>query len=230
MRDKPAPSAQTVVHNDDHLIVIDSLINRGVHPSVQVSGIGPVPTGSVTVQWFGNGTCAGRTALASTTGALVNGVADLASFTPVPTTPGSYSFLATYAGDAAYKAATAACAPVTVLPKLQATIATSIHNASHAVVTSVAKNAPVHSLVTVTGLPPTPVTGTVTLTWFAGNKCSGRPAATSSPLSIGPGGVIDATAFVQAPSKAGSYAFRAAYSGDLNYAEGAGVCQVVVVR
>jgi hypothetical protein len=141
-----------------------------------------------------------------------------------------YGFLATYSGDAAYRSSAATCAPVTVTAKLEATVATSVHDASHAVVTSVARNTSVHALVTVTDVPPTPVTGTLTLTWFANNKCSGRPAATSSPLSMGPGGVVDATAFAQSPSKAGSYAFRATYSGDVNYAEGSSVCQVVVVR
>jgi hypothetical protein len=230
LKDKPAAAALAVVHDDDHSVVNRSLINRGVHPGVQVIGAGPVQTGSVTVQWVGNGQCSGRTALASTTVALVDGAADLASFAQSPATPGVYGFLATYSGDAAYRSSAATCAPVTVTAKLEATVATSVHDASHAVVTSVARNTSVHALVTVTDVPPTPVTGTLTLTWFANNKCSGRPAATSSPLSMGPGGVVDATAFAQSPSKAGSYAFRATYSGDVNYAEGSSVCQVVVVR
>lgn len=66
-REKPASATQTVVHDDNDVVVNNSLINRGVHPGVQVTGAGPVPTGSVTVQWFGNGTCGGRAVLASTT-------------------------------------------------------------------------------------------------------------------------------------------------------------------
>lgn len=45
--------------------------------------------------------------------------------------------------------------------------------------TSVARNTSVHSLVAVTRVPPTPVTGTLTLTWFANNKCSGRQRGAS---------------------------------------------------
>src|SRR2546427_209729 len=81
-----------------------------------------------------------------------------------PLSAGSYSFIAHYNGDPNYTATDSPCEPLEVTA-LTPTAATEIHNASHAVVTSVPAGSTVHDKATVSGSFGTP-TGTVTFTFF----------------------------------------------------------------
>src|SRR6476646_1725071 len=80
--------------------------------------------------------------------------------------------------------------------QLPSSTATDIHNAAHAVVTTVAVGTNVHDFVTVTGQPGSPnPTGNVTVDWFLNGTCDGSPAVNSGPIALGPGGTVDATGF-----------------------------------
>jgi len=115
-----------------------------------------------------------------------------------------------------------------VLPTLLTpTVATAIHNAAHATVTSVATGTVVHDSVTVTGSGATP-SGNVTVTWFANGTCDGTPAATSSAAALA-GGSVDVVAFTQTPVAGGTYAFRASYEGDATYQSADGPCEPLTV-
>ncbi len=220
------PTVATSIHNAAHAVVTSVNAGTTVHDSVTVTGSGPTPTGNVTVSWFTNGTCTGAAAATSAATALVAGTVDVTAFTQTPATPGSYAFRASYAGNSAYTSATGPCEPLTV-NALTPTVATSIHNAAHAVVTSVNAGTTVHDSVTVTGSGATP-TGNVTVSWFTNGTCTGTAAATSTATAL-VAGTVDVTAFTQTPATAGSFAFRAAYAGDSVYSAATGPCEPLAV-
>jgi hypothetical protein len=89
-----------------------------VHDSATAVGVtGVAPTGTVTFTFFTNGTCTPSGAAAGTHLLNASGLAD-GSLTEGPLAAGSYSFLATYGGDANYAAVDAqhsTCEPFTVV-------------------------------------------------------------------------------------------------------------------
>src|SRR5207245_2316425 len=143
-----------------------------------------------------------------------------------PLAAGSYSFKAAYSGDANYTTGDSPCEPLTVTA-LTPTVATEIHDASHAVVTSVPAGSTVHVKATVSGSFGTP-TGTVTFTFFtASSACTGA--------SVGSGTVtLDATRVAhpsasQGPLRAGSYSFLSPSSCQPNYTTGDSPCEPLTV-
>jgi hypothetical protein len=88
---------------------------------------GPVPTGNVTIKFFQGGTCDG-TLLDTGTAALDgSGNFNATGMPEAPTTPGMYSFQATYNGDGTYAASPASgCEPLQVVDaNIQITPATA---------------------------------------------------------------------------------------------------------
>src|SRR5206468_4292252 len=107
---------------------------------------------------------------------------DGTTFTQTPGASGSFSFQAVYSGDATYNGSTGACEPLDV-GKIASTTVTEIHNAAHAVVTSVPAGTTVHDKATVSGGLGAP-TGTVTFKWFTNGTCANTAAATSSTFDL----------------------------------------------
>src|SRR2546422_9292255 len=98
---------------------------------------------------------------------------------------------------------------------LTPTAATEIHNASHAVVTSVPAGSTVQDKATVSGSFGTP-TGTVTFTFFTTSSfftSPSPPRATVFPDATR----VRSPSASQGPLSAGSYSFIAHYNGDPNY-------------
>src|SRR2546426_3087961 len=123
------------------------------------------PTGTVTFTFFAaSSTCTGASVGSGTVTLDASGVAH-PSASEGPLSAGAYSVRAHYNGeDPNYGPADSPCEPLTVTA-LTPTVATEIHNASHAVVTSVPAGTTVHDKATVSGSFGTP-TGTVTFTFF----------------------------------------------------------------
>jgi hypothetical protein len=171
-----------------------------------VTGLGgayPVPTG--TVQFFVKVGMGGWTTLGAPVN-LVNGQASSIDYTPLAA--GSYWFKATYSGDSNYVGASSGETdePLTVLPATP-TVTTLLS------ATSIVLGGTVHDTVTVTGLGgmfPTP-TGTVQFYVKVG---MGGWTTLGAPVDLvnGQASSIDYT-----PLAAGSYWFKATYSGDSNY-------------
>src|SRR5207247_1493198 len=127
-----------------------------------------------------------------------------------PLAAGSYSFKAAYSGDDRKSVGEGTSEPLTVTA-LTPTVATEIHDASHAVVTSVPAGTTVHDKATVSGSFGTP-TGTVTFTFFTGSRaCTGDWGAAGC-VSVDASGVAHPSSS-EGPLAAGSYSFKAAYSG-----------------
>ncbi len=222
---KISSSTATTIHDTDHNPVTSVAVGTTVHDSATVSGAGPTPTGTVSFTWFNEGRCDSEgTSAGSIT--LVGGVAH-PSTSQTPSTPGMYSFQATYSGDNVYDGSTGDCEPLTVTEASSST-ATTIHDANHNAVTSVLAGTTVHDSASVSATAGGTPTGTVTFQWFTNGSCTGTAAATSSAFTL-VSGTVDGTTFTQTPNSAGSYSFQAVYSGDTNHTGSTGPCEPLTV-
>ena len=167
------------------------------------------PTGTITFALFGpnNATCAGTPVFTATRS--VNGNGNYASAPFTPTAPGSYTFVATYSGDANNNAAgpTACNDPAeTVIVSPSAVSLTTTASAQADV------GQPIFDTATLVGTNPT---GTITFNLFGPNNatCTGTPVFTSIKPVNGSGTYTSAQFTPTAP---GTYVFVATYSGDAN--------------
>ncbi len=217
----------TTIHDAQHQATTTVNAGSSVHDSATVSGSGPTPTGTVDFTFYNNGVCEGQGTAAGSV-ALSGGIAD-PSNTEGPLSAGSYSFKAHYNGDGTYNPSDALCEPLGV-NKIASHTTTEIHNAAEAVITSADAGTTVHDKATVTGSGPTP-TGTVTFTFF-----SGPGALVCDAQSVGAGTVaLDGSGVAhpsnsEGPLAAGSYGFRASYSGDTNYDSSVGACEPLTIN
>ena len=227
---KGTPSLATVIHSGDPTTDIAAggvtLVAGGatVHDKATITGDGTVtPTGTVTFTFFRGGDCTTGTPETAGTVALLSGVAH-PSNSKGPLNPGSYAFKAHYNGDGNYIEVDAACEPLAV-SKIDPTVTTDIHDASHTVISFALSGTSVHDSATVSGTLATP-TGSVTLKWFSNGTCSATPLATSSALALS-SGTVDAASFAQIPDfhVSSTYAFQATYNGDNVYNARTGPCE-----
>ena len=110
-------STLTAIHNASHTVVTAAAAGVVVHDFITVNGQpgSPVPSGTVSLAWFTNGTCAGSAASSKNETLTGNGTVDATDFPQGPLAAGKYSFQATYLGDATYNGSTGACEPLTVV-------------------------------------------------------------------------------------------------------------------
>ncbi len=227
---KANTSAVTAIHHgNSHTTGVTTVpLGSTVHDQATVTGTRfGTPTGTVTFTWFTSaGDCTGASLPAGTV-SLEDGVADPStSFGPLAA--GSYSFQATYNGDANYDASTAVCEPLTVNMAASSTL-TEIHRGDNHTtgVTSVPLGSTVHDSATVTGTAFGDPTGDVTFTWFTNGDCSGTGVSAGTIGLVG-GVAHPSTAF--GPLAAGADSFRATYAGDANYAPSTGACEPLDVH
>ena len=197
-------------------------LGSSVSDQATVTGSAGTPTGTVTFTFFTSGDCStGGTAGSPV--ALSSGVANSASSGPL--TAGSYSYQATYNGEAGvYAGSTGSCEPLTVT-KAPTTTVTNIKQ-SGSTVTSVALGSSVTDLATVSGQVGAIVpTGTVSFSFFATSNCTGTATSAGSPALSGG----TATSNSEGPLAVGSYSFQATYSGDANYTGSTGACEPLAV-
>jgi hypothetical protein len=221
------PTVATSIHNGtDHTTAVTSVpAGSTVHDKATVTGNSA--TGTVTFNFWSNGTCSSSPTATSSAQSLSGGSVDATSFAQGPLTGGSYSFKAHYNGDSGNTEADSACEPLEVIKVDPTSLITTIHDSSHAVVSSVVAGTLVHDSATVSGSVGTP-TGTVTFKWFTNGSCTGTPAATSSGFTLS-GGTVDGTTFPQSPATSGSFAFTASYSGDGTYNPKDSSCEPLTV-
>src|SRR5437016_161835 len=182
------PTALTEIHNASHAVELAVPAGTTVHDKATLAGAFGTPTGTVTFTFFTtSSTCTGTSVGSGTVTLDASGVAH-PSASQGPLSAGSYSFIAHYNGDPNYTATDSPCEPLEVTA-LTPTVATEIHNASHAVVTSVPAGSTVHDKATVSGSFGTP-TGTVTFTFFTtSSTCTGTSVGSrSEERRVGEGG------------------------------------------
>jgi len=169
------------------------------------------PTGSVSFTLFSNSTCSVSTGVSGSGSISTTGGVSTASFSGsfTPTAPGTYQWIASYAGDANNNGFTTACGAsgehLTVI------------QARPTITTSATANATVGGTMsdTATLLGGVSPTGTITFTLFGPNNATcALPAAFTSTRAVSGNGSYTSAAF--SPLLSGTYLWIATYSGDTN--------------
>jgi hypothetical protein len=178
---------------------------------------GSSPSGTMTFALFGPGDAACTGAPALTTSVPVSGDGTYSSGQFRSTAPGTYSFVASYSGDATNAPVTTACAdPAESVVVSRATPAVTTHASGQVTI-----GGGVSDTATVSGgFDPT---GSISFELFGPGDaaCGGTPAFTSTATVAGDG-TFGSGSF--APSAAGTYSFVALYSGDANNASAQTAC------
>lgn len=205
-----------------------------VTDEVSVTGnlAGGMPTGSVTFYFCQASTSTDTPGPCPTTGtntATVGltqgsasdiGVASSGSFSPSGT--GTWCFGAVYTPDSSSNytgsadnttAANASSLECVNIASLTPSVATTVVNES---APSNVTGAVYHDTATITGVPGTTPTGTLTYTLYATSDCTGTPVNSWTVNLVG--GAVPNSPSVGAPGLgAGSYCYLATYNGDTNY-------------
>jgi hypothetical protein len=182
--------------------------------SGQVDGI--APTGTVSYTFWSNGTCA-------STGSDAGSLLALGSHssTEGPLAAGSYSFKATYSGDGNYSGSTSSCEPFSVV-KAPTTVSTVVFDAGTNAAWSGTEQtgASAYDTSAVHGQQDSIApTGTISYTFWSNGTCA------STGSDAGSGLALATHSTTEGPLAAGSYSFKATYSGDGNYAGSTSDCE-----
>ncbi len=190
-----------------------STINVGgsVTDSATLTGVTSGAGGTVSYDTFQTASCTGASGLVST-GTVTNGIVPN-SASKTFNTAGSFSWNAIYSGDANNGGATSVCEPL------------AVNQASPSIATAVSGNnvpvgTPVHDSGTMSN--GFNAGGTVTYTLFPNLVCAGSGTLIST-VSVTNGAIPDSSA--TSPVPAGSYGFKASYSGDQNNNPTTGGCE-----
>jgi hypothetical protein len=201
-------------------------LGTSVHDTAPITGITPAypPTGTLTYQFFKNGTCTGTAFSTQTVTLTASGQAPNSASTG-PLGAGFYGYLDSYSGDPNFVGEQLACEPFQVLQR-GTTVTTHVINAANGQdVTNqqVASGSTVYDTATVNNqLAGIPATGTVTYYFFTNGTCT-FPAASSQQVTLNANGTVPNSASHTVTS--GAYAFQAVYSGDANYTGSTGGCE-----
>jgi MBG domain (YGX type)/Bacterial Ig-like domain (group 3) len=115
---------------------------------------------------------------------------------------------------------------LTVTPAIRPSATVTSVKQGGVTVTSVARNSAVTDQATVSGTGASTPTGTVTFTLFTNGACSGS-GSSGGPITLSSG--VASSASSGSLTTAGSYSYRAAYSGDSNYAASTAACEPFTV-
>jgi hypothetical protein len=225
------PTVSTTIHNAAHAAVTTVPVGTTVHDFVKVDGGtgNPVPTGSVTVDWFTNGACSGppvATSAATPLGAA--GTVDVTAFSFTVNSAGDRAFKAHYSGGGGYTTADGGCETLNVADD---TVTTVVRDASGNDIsnTTVPGGTVVHDDATVAKTSGTPAaapnpTGTVTFTLYDNGTCDGNVVATDPNEPLNSSGTASSATFTT-PAVLGPYSYLAHYNGDANYPQHDGPCE-----
>jgi hypothetical protein len=209
-------TTQTVIGVGDSVLLGSSVFDTAtVGP--EVAGF-PI-TGTVTYQFFHNGTCTDDPAVSET---LPLGSP---SSTQTALQTGTYAFDAVYNGNANYTPSPTSICEHFFVAQNSSTMATTVKDAAgHPVTTApLPLGSVVHDTSTVTGVPAVTPSGTVTYTFFGNNDCT-QPGSSAGMVTLTSTGSVPDSHSTK-PLAAGHYSFQAFYSGDSNYAESTSACE-----
>jgi hypothetical protein len=174
--------------------------------------------GTVTYEYFSGSTCSGTATPVGTPVTVTNGV--VASSTSKQfDTAGSYSWNAVYSGDSNNDGAISGCEPLTVnwaSPTITLSLSSSIIIAGQSVSGSASLSSSFNA------------GGTVTYEYFSGNTCIGAATVVGSPVTVTYGIVPNSVS--QILVTAGSYSWKAVYSGDSNNNGASSLCESLAVN
>jgi len=137
---------------------------------------------------------------------------------------GSYSFQATYSGDANYSGSTSPCEPFAVGSGTSSTATTVFDAATNAAWDGTeTTGASAYDTATVTSSDTITATGTVSYTFFTNGTCNGTGTPAGTVTLTASGAVPNSS--TDGPLAAGNYSFHATYSGDSNYGGSTSACE-----
>ncbi len=181
----------------------------------------------MTYTFFTNNACTGTGTAAGTVTLTGAGVVPNSNIQG-PLAAGGYAFRAVYSGDANYTGSTSTCEPFSVAQLGPVTATVVFDAATGAAWARTEKTgASAFDTATVTGTAGVTPTGTVNYTFFTNNTCTATGIAAGTVTLTGAGAVPNSN--IQGPLQAGSYGFRAVYSGDANYAGSTSSCEPFMV-
>jgi len=177
-------------------------VGGSVYDRSTLSGATSNAGGTVTYKYYSGGSCSGSGTIVSTV-TVTNGVVPNSASHLFGST-GSYSWNAVYSGDANNNGATSSCQVLTV-NKASPSLSITLHPGT---------NEPVGTSVYASASQSNgySVTGTVTYYWYSAGSCSGT--ASSQQVTISSGSIPNSNS--QTYSTAGTYSWKAVYSGDSN--------------
>jgi len=217
---KAVPTFTTALHDSSHAIATSVLVNEAVHARASLSSTVGTPTGTVAVKRYSDGTC---TAIESAPTIVAAPTIDPAGPAFTSPSPKTESWRLTYSGDTLFGTVAGPCMPMTW--KATPTVAATLHDSGHKVVTTVHVGSPIHLDTTVTGGFGTP-TGQITFKVSTGGTCASLKTFGTKALS---GGTVDSAASSYVPAAVGTYSFEAVYAGSTTYVSKASACKVLSV-
>jgi hypothetical protein len=239
------PTAATQVIDDATGHPADGTESTGAsfHDTATLKGVttpGFPPSGTTTYSFYPVGDCTGTPTTTQTVTVIVSATG-AASVPPSSSTgalgAGDYSYHAVYNGNTNYEPVTSACEPFRVA-RFAATTATVVFDpAADAPWTKTeTTGTSAFDTATVTAVPGFTPAGTVTYSLFSSDTCASTDAIKSLNGHTWPQEVtLTATGTVPnsmstGPLAAGSYSFRAVYSGDANHARADSECEPFAVN
>jgi hypothetical protein len=176
------------------------------------SPAGPTPTGSITFNLYQSATCS-MTPVFSSTVTVTSGPGSYPSGSFTPTSSGTYHWTASYSGDASNAGATTPCVDSTQTTTV--TPASTVTPAKPTLATTASAPVAVGGAISDSGVLAggSDPTGTIEFGLFGPSNptCSGAPIFTST-AKVGGDGTYSSGPFT--PAVAGTYDFRALYTGD----------------
>lgn len=200
-------------------------VGASAYDTMNLTGDGTaIPTGTVTYSFFHNGTCSAQAASSNPQTVSPTGTVPASAATG-PLGAGSYSFQASYPGDASNAPVTSSCEPFTVAAITNATLnvvvdANGVGWTGSEPLGSVATGAASFSGSS-TAIPPS---GSVTYSFFNNGACTAPAVAPTGSVTVGAGGTVPASGATAALG-GGTYSLRASYPGDSNYGAMTSGCQ-----
>ena len=187
------------------------------YDTATVTGVpGITPTGTVTYSFFDNGSCTTDANTTTDTETLAGGVVPN-STRQGPLGARSYSFQATYNGDANYGASPASVCEPFAVGKATSSTGTVVFDAgsNEAWNGTEVTQASAYDTSTVTGVAGITPGGTLTYTYFTNGTCTGSGSPAGTVTLAGNGSVPHSS--TEGPLTPQNYSFDATYNGDGNY-------------
>jgi hypothetical protein len=234
----PADTATTThVHDGDHNDVTGTSVALGtaVHDNATVGGqVGStVIGGTVTYHLYAGTDCTDLGNEVGTAETVTMSGGTVPESTAKTLGAGHYFYVAVYSGDPHYNGSTGACEKFTV-SKADTSLGTEVHNESGDTVVSASLplGSSVHDKGTVSGHVASfdldASSATVDFTFYASADCSGTGTAAGSIAPGSSSGVAHPSS-TEGPLAAGSYSFKAHYTGNDNYKESFSGCEPLTV-
>lgn len=216
------------LHDTDHASVSSVTYGRSVHPRVAVTAKLGTPTGLLNIRLYANGSCTGALPFDEALGVpLVAGVADAKDAFSRTLNPGTFSYKATYAGDATFAAGTSGCVVLTVT-KAAPDLFVNIHDAQHGDVGTHELGPTLHPIAGVSSDAGAAPSGTITFARYADKSCT-TPITSTGAMALS-GGEVHATGFTYKPALPEVVAYKATYSGDTRYLTASGCDSATIVK